>query len=327
MAFRSAEHHDFQLHEKMAWDLDWNLLRTFMVIVQEQSITGAAARLNLKQPTVSNALKRLERGLDVRLIDRGPRTFEVTPAGEALYRESRAIFGTVSGLGSVLELAADEVTGTVKLIMASHVVTPLLDETLAEFHELHPAASVKITIDHSRAVAEAVFEKRAALGICLVREPMEHLDYTQLYTEHFGFFCGPRHRLFGVEGLTLEDLRGEHCVSFIADQMNEALRPVAMLRAEAELDQNISGTSTNLEEIRRMVLAGLGIGALPIHVVQADVESGLLFRLPPYDHPPAVDVWMMKNPAATLGKAESEFIRILEERVAQTPPEERTYGA
>ncbi|MGL1645734.1 helix-turn-helix domain-containing protein, partial [Vibrio parahaemolyticus] len=44
--------------ERLAWDLDWNLLRTFMVIVEEQSITAAADRLGLKQPTLSNALRR-----------------------------------------------------------------------------------------------------------------------------------------------------------------------------------------------------------------------------------------------------------------------------
>ena len=49
--------------ERFAWVLDWNLLRTFMVIVEERSITRAANRLGLKQPTVSNALRRMEERL------------------------------------------------------------------------------------------------------------------------------------------------------------------------------------------------------------------------------------------------------------------------
>src|ERR1700751_5810939 len=40
--------------------LDWNLLRTFLVIMQERSVSRAAARLHLTQPAVSQALKRLE---------------------------------------------------------------------------------------------------------------------------------------------------------------------------------------------------------------------------------------------------------------------------
>ena len=50
--------------------LDWNLLRTFLVIVQERSISGAAAKLHLTQSAVSQALKRLEEQLDRRLIER-----------------------------------------------------------------------------------------------------------------------------------------------------------------------------------------------------------------------------------------------------------------
>ena len=49
---------------------DWNLLHTFTVIVEERSITGAANRLFLRQPSVSNALKRLEDQIGARLIDR-----------------------------------------------------------------------------------------------------------------------------------------------------------------------------------------------------------------------------------------------------------------
>jgi DNA-binding MarR family transcriptional regulator len=61
--------------------LDWNLLRTFVVLVEAQGITRAAERLGLQQPTVSNALRRLEETLGRRLIDRSPGTFELTEAG------------------------------------------------------------------------------------------------------------------------------------------------------------------------------------------------------------------------------------------------------
>lgn len=315
-----------QMLQQVAWSLDWNLLRTFMVIVQEQSLTAAAARLHLKQPSVSNALKRLERALGVQLIERGPRTFRLTARGRALYRECTGIFGSVNRLASALEQAEGEISGTVQLALASHVVSPLIDDLLAEFHRRHPAACLSISVSSSREVVESVFEKRAALGVCLVRDRLPELDYTLLYTEHFGFFCGPAHRLFGQHALQLEDLRGERCVSFPTDQMSDVLRPIAMLRAEADFDENVAGMSTNLEEIRRMVMAGLGIGALPIHVVERDVRDGLLFRLPPYENPPAIDIWLVRHPEARVNRAEAEFTRLLLKRVAETPRRERVYG-
>ena len=56
--------------DRLVRELDWNLLRTFIAIVQEGGITAAADRLLLKQPSVSNALKRLETSLGKRLIER-----------------------------------------------------------------------------------------------------------------------------------------------------------------------------------------------------------------------------------------------------------------
>lgn len=315
-----------ELPGQVAWRLDWNLLRTFMVIVQEQSLTAAAARLQLKQPSVSNALKRLERALGVQLIERGPRTFRLTARGRALYRECTGIFGSVNRLGSALERAEGEISGTVQLAVASHVVSPLIDDTLAEFHRLHPAACLSIGVSSSGDVIGSVFEKRAALGVCLVRERLPELEYTLLYTEHFGFFCGPAHRLFGRHGLHLEDLSGEQCVSFPTDQLTDALRPIAMLRARADFDRSLAGVSTNLEEIRRMVVAGIGIGALPIHVAERDLRDGLLFRLPPYEDPPAIDIWLVRHPQASVNRAEAEFTRLLLQRVVETPRQQRIYG-
>jgi DNA-binding transcriptional LysR family regulator len=311
---------------ELAWNLDWNLLRTFMVIVQEKNITAAANRLNLKQPTVSNALKRLEQCLGLELIRRGPRSFEVTSQGQSLYQQCISVFGTVNRLSSALEEAGEKISGTVQLSMASHVVSPLLDETLYEFHRLHPLACISIDIGSSRGVVRSILEKKSAIGICLVQEQVAELEYQHMYTEHFGFFCGPRHRLFEKKGLRLEDLRGEQCVSFRTDQLNDVLQPVALLRAQADFDKNIAGMSSNLEEIRRMVIAGLGIGALPVHAVEREVKDRLLYRLPPYDNLPPINIWLVRHPGASLNHAEREFFRMLSDRIAATPSGERTYG-
>lgn len=315
-----------QTPQGLAWNLDWNLLRTFMLIVQERSITAAANRLRLKQPTVSNALKRLEQSLGIDLIRRGPRSFEVTARGKSLYQECISIFGTVNRLTSALEEAAEEVSGTVQLALASHVTTPLLDETLEAFHRLHPLACISIDVSSSSDVIRSVLEKKSAIGICLVQQQLAELEYRHMYTEHFGFFCGPRHRLFGAKGLKLEDLRGERCVSFRTDQLNDALQPVALLRAKAEFDGNIAGMSSNLEEIRRMVMAGLGIGALPVHVVEREVKDGMLCRLPPFSGLPPIKIWLVRHPGASLNHAEREFFRMLADRIDVTPVAERTYG-
>ncbi|MFZ6043484.1 helix-turn-helix domain-containing protein, partial [Vibrio natriegens] len=68
-------------HERLLRNLDWNLLYTFLTIVDESSITGAARKLSLSQPSVSNALKRLECHLGVKLITRRKGVFTLTSQG------------------------------------------------------------------------------------------------------------------------------------------------------------------------------------------------------------------------------------------------------
>ncbi len=311
--------------QRLPWELDWNLLRTFLVVVEEEGITAAANRLRLKQPTVSNALRRLEDRLQKRLIERAPGRFSVTPAGRLLYAEAVEIFGSVARLSVLIRDMGEEITGHVSLAMASHVVSPVLDETLSRFHRMHPSATLGIDIMTSEDVVVRIRQKQASFGICLVREKRSDLEYTRLFREYFGFFCGPGHRLFGRAGLELADLRGETSVSFRTDRLTDALRPVALVRAEAQLEDRVVGLSSNLEEVRRMITAGLGIGPLPIHVARRDVEQGLLWRLPPYESPPAIDIYVVHNPRTHLNRAERGMLELLLAGIRETPMEARDY--
>jgi DNA-binding transcriptional LysR family regulator len=312
--------------ERLARNLDWNLIRTFVVLAESGSVTEAAEKLRLKQPTVSNALRRLEERLEKRLIDRAPGRFELTESGRLLYREAIDIHGAILRLGTIMRDVADEVQGHVRIAMASHVICPLFDEALSAFHRAHPKATLSLEVSASRDALASVLGRRASLGVCLVRNRSPKLEYLRLYREYFGLFCGPTHPLYGREDITKADLAGQSSVSFITDQMSDALRPVTLMRAEAELDERVVGTSPNLEEVRRMIVAGLGVGPLPIHVVERDVRDGLLWRLPPYDNLPAIDVHVVWNPKARMNRAEEAMLQEFAARIEATPIAERTYA-
>jgi len=312
--------------ERLVWDLDWNLLRTFVVIAEVKSITRAAERLNLKQPSVSNALRRLEDRVGRRLVERDATRFELTEVGRLIYEQSVEVFGSISQLPLLMRGISDDVTGHVMIATASHVVSPLFDRALAEFHRNYPRASITISVSASTEVAKQVRERRASFGICLVSQRDPALDYAMVYREFFGFFCGPQHRLYGKTGLTLDDLRGEPSVSFQTDHISDALRPVALLRSEARLNADVVGVSSSLEEVRRMIIAGLGIGPLPLHVAQRDVADGTLWRLPPYDAPPAIDIFLLTNPDKAMNRAEKALLSGLQALIAETPFEERIYN-
>ena len=306
-------------------NLDWNLLRTFVVIANEGGITAAAARLLRRQPTVSAALIRLEAQIGQRLIERGGGTFRLTAAGRELYRECSVIYSSVSRLKEVAETSMRELTGNVEIWLASHVVTPVLDRVLAKFHTENPKVTYRMNVGTSERVTREVLEKTASFGICLLNKRQAKLRYEVLYREYFGFFCGQTHPLFGRNNLKTADLRDCVGVTFDTDSMDGVLRPVAQFRQSHGLEHEIVGRSLFLEEVRRMIVCGLGIGPLPIHVMAPEVENGTLWWLPPYDNPPAVDIFLVANPTKRLIRAETEFIKRLRAEIVNTSLSERTY--
>lgn len=311
--------------ERIMREMDWNLLRSFVTMAQSRSVTDAAHRLRLTQPSVSTALKRLEDRVGKRLINRSPGRFELTEAGEVLYREALDIQGSILRLSTLMRNMTDEVTGHVRVALASHVVCPLFDRVLAEFHAENPRATLSIEVHSSAQAIETVSARAASLAVCLVHQRNPKLDYLRLYREFFGLFCGPPHPLFGRHDLTRADLAGQSAVSFETDRLQDALKPVTLMRAQSELGDRIIATSSHLEEVRRMIVAGIGIGPLPLHVAKRDVDDGLLWQLPPCDQTAPVDVHVVWNPRAVLNRAEQSLLDRLARRIDATPMEARTY--
>ena len=311
--------------ERIARELDWNLLRTFVVLAESHSVTDAAAQLRLKQPTVSTALKRLEDRIGRKLINRSPGHYALTEAGRLLYREADEINGSVLRLSTLMREMTDDVRGHVRIAVASHVVSPLIDRALAQFHADHPQATLTIDVQSSSKAIAEVTAKRASFAICLVGDHNPGLEYRRVFREYFGLFCGPPHPLFGRDDLTIADLEGHSSVSFETDRLQDVLKPVTVMRAQAALGQKITGVSSHLEEVRRMIISGLGVGPLPMHVAARDLRDQLLWQVPPFEDLPPIDVYLVWSERATKNRAEQILLDALLEAIENTPIEERSY--
>jgi DNA-binding transcriptional LysR family regulator len=293
--------------ERFAHNLDWNLLRTFVVLVEEGSITSAANRLLLQQPAVSMALKRLEQTTGHRLIDRRPGRFEVTEAGERLHRQAREIFAAVVRLPDALESAGTDITGHVSVHSVSHVHHPGWDARLAGFFDTYPKVTMSVTIKTTADVISAVERGLASIGLCDGIIP-PGLDKVLYKREFYALYCGRGHRLFGVGDATLHDLRGDHYVAFTADVLGgQHMNAVTAVRAIGSFGQEVRAVSSHVEEVMRLIAANVGIGMLPHHLTEAHVAAGQLWQLPPYDDLPPQDVFVITNPAAMLNPAEQAF--------------------
>lgn len=311
---------------RFPWNLDWNLLRTFMVIVEQRGISRAATFLGLKQPTVSASLKRLEQATGKTLIIRKPNEFTVTRAGQVLYTECSAIFGTVSQFPAILNEDNTELRGHLSIAITSSVISEHFDDFLNRFSNEHPNVTYSFSVYESDEVERMVTLNRSSFGICLLSRIPKNLKTMVLYKEFFGLFCGERHRLFTAERIDPVDLEDEAFVGFQTETEGGPLEAVSMLRSRLNLSRNWRGVSSSLNEIRRLIMANIGIGALPLHVAQQDVAAGHIRQLPPYTDLPLVSIYLISNPARRYSEAETEFLSAIEAELSTIGISERTYG-
>ena len=297
--------------------LDWNLLRTFRVIGQELSISRAAARLHLTQPAISQALKRLEEQLGCQLIARRAPRFALTEAGEQIFAIAGEMYGQVSQLSSALQQPGDEVIGKVRLLMISRIVSERFDRFLADFHRDHPRVDLEIDVMRSSDIVAALLEKTASLGLSLNRRAQPRLEQRLFLRQRYAFYCGCNHALFGRESLSESDLQSENFVSFTSDQIGGMLSPLTIFRDQQGFSGRIVASSPSLEEVRRLVIAGYGLGCLPEHVVAEDEQKGLLWRLPPHEGVADVDIHLLWNREQKMSRAETVFIERLQHRLSE----------
>lgn len=295
--------------------LDWNLLRTYLAIGQERSISRAAARLYVTQSAVSQSLKRLEEQLDCALILRkGPR-FDLTQAGEQVLGIAQEMYGNVTQLGTAVEGAEEDIVGKVRLLSISLIQSRLYDDFLADFHLLHPRVELEVEIMRSSDILSSLNQKTASLGVGLCRFPQTKLERVPMMHQRYAFFCGKRHRLFGQRGLSLDALKGENFVSFTSDQIGGNLSSLTVFRDQQGFTGKVLASSSSFEEIRRLIIAGYGIGCLPEHLVDIDLHNGLIWRLPPADGVVDVDVFLMWNRDQRMTRAETVFLQSFREAI------------
>ncbi len=298
--------------DKFARNLDWNLLYTFMIIAQEKKLISAAERLCVTQPAVSLALKRLEETLGVQLLDRGNRHERtLTLAGEVVYKEACKVYSSIARLPGALEQAPKSISGLISIAIISQVVSDELDGSLSNFFKDYPKSELSISIMTGSEVIREVELGRATMGICGGVIP-ESLNKQLLRRENFGLFCGSAHPLFGNKNLSMDDLRGQPFVSFTADVLGgQHMSEVTAQRAKASIGQTVRGHSSNVNELRRMIEFGLGIGFLPLHLAAPYERSERLWRLPPYDDIPSDEIYLINNPETNFSQVERLFLKQL----------------
>ncbi|MBW0368101.1 LysR family transcriptional regulator [Ensifer adhaerens] len=297
----------------MLTDLNLNLLRSFFLIAEERSLTRAAARLNMSQPSVSQALQRLEEQLGCQLVLRGSRKFELTAPGQKVYEECSEIFQAVERIAQRTQERAIEEFGEVRIQIISNLESPLINEALRLYHQRYPSVTWTVEVQNSQDTIKRIQTEKCGIGFCLLSRPVFSLNCQLLFREEFSVYCGAEHPFFGRKEVEKRELRQESFVSFTCATEGMGLEPMAVLSQSLGLGERISGQSPNLEEVRRMIVAGLGIGILPLTAVHDEVSNGLLWPLEIKGFPLGADVFIVTHPECDYSRAERHFLDLIKE--------------
>ena len=161
--------------------LRFRQLQAFHAIVETGTVTGAAARLGISQPGLSNLLAQLERETRVRLFERSKGRLSPTPEADVLYREVDTV---VRGLEHVSQAVTDlqnKQAGQLQVASQHSISFSLLPRIIAQFAESRPDLSISFQSQYSAKIQEWVAAGLFEIGIC--EQPM-------LYPE---LACHPLH--------------------------------------------------------------------------------------------------------------------------------------
>ncbi|MCS4535241.1 hydrogen peroxide-inducible genes activator [Corynebacterium sp. HS2168-gen11] len=240
-------------------------LRTFVTIAENKHFGTAAAKLNISQPSLSQALVALETGLDVQLIERSTRRVIITPAGEKLLPLAKATLNAADSFLTHAQGASGTLAGSLTVGMIPTIAPYLLPEIIAILREEYPDLTFNIIEDQTKHLITAL--RDGAIDCALIALPANAsgLNEVPLYTEDFVMAMPPQHALAGRTDLTLNNLRDVrllllddgHC---LRDQVVDLCRQAEfnpILRADA--GTRASSLTTVLELIR----ADMGATLIP----------------------------------------------------------------
>jgi DNA-binding transcriptional LysR family regulator len=141
------------------------LLRYFVAVADEGTVTRAAERLHLSQPALSAAVKQLEGQLGVELLDRVGRGVALTPAGELLARRGRALIETAEAMVAEVQSRGSAPAARLRLGLSPTARYGIGPELLAAAASAAPAVMLYTSEDTTGALLRDVAHGRLDLAV------------------------------------------------------------------------------------------------------------------------------------------------------------------
>ena len=294
-------------------------LKALRAVVETGSVKAASLRLNRTQPAVSQALKALELQTGTELFDRSGYRLDLTPVGRRVYLQSLRVLAEADDLTQLVRHFEKGQEETLTVAIDASVDSGLWMPALANLQAEFPDTRVVLRAEMLSGAVSAVRSGEAALAIApmlsvlLEEEGLSHLRVG-------------RHAMRNVAAPTLiaamnapsrlSDLR--RFTQVIVHDSGEA---GGMFDRELGVQKGQRRWYVgDLHSKKALLLAGLGWGRMPDHMIAAELASGALQDIVlPHTHLPfEAGIYAFRQPRPVIGPV-AETLWHSFEALAQNP--------
>ncbi|MES2163210.1 MAG: LysR family transcriptional regulator [Pseudomonadota bacterium] len=266
---------------------NWDLYRSFLSVLKEGSLSGAARTLTLTQPTVGRHIDALEQALGLALFTRSQTGFipteaayELEPYAATLAATSSALLRAASSMGRDGEQG---IHGTVRITASEVVSVEVLPALLAKLSRSHPHIQIELAVSNK---LENLLRRDADIAIRMTKPEHEALIARRIGNIELGFFAHRSYLKRRGTPLKWEELAGHTLIGVDSEtaytramraRFNAPPHEAHQLRCDNDVVQ--------LAAIR----AGVGIGICQAALGQA---HGSLVRVLPDQLSIQLDTWL-----------------------------------
>ncbi|MFH8797016.1 LysR family transcriptional regulator [Streptomyces sp. NPDC017941] len=288
-----------------------------LAVAEEGSVTAAAERLRVAQPSVSQQIRGLERELGVSLFTRTPTGLVPTAVGRAFLREAQAAVSAARRARAAARAGAEDLVGEVTVAVQMGFGTRQLPHALAALRHRYPRLEVTVLEEPSSAELERLC-RRGTLGLALMaaceRSPA---DAHRLGEEELVVVLAPGHPQLAQDRVELRALRAGPWVRFDRDSALDGVLLNALGNSAPATAARVSQTATAV----RWAAHGLGATLVTASAVPPGHEHLTRPLSPPLSQP----VIAVLRPDT--GPAETALLHLLRQQTWSEPATPATPAA
>jgi LysR family nitrogen assimilation transcriptional regulator len=257
-------------------------LEYFLAVVDHRGVTRAARVLHISQPSLSQAIRNLERELHVGLFHRVGRGLVLSPSGEALVGPARHAVRSVEQASDLMRRLQRLDGGRVDICALPSLGSEPVAAWVGYLRRLHPAVSVRLEeADDVPGVTESVRSGATELGFMTLPAPLAGLQSWTLSTQYIVLVCPPGWSGTAETPIAIRDLAG---MALIVDGRHTAgWSEIEHILLEHAVDVNVAAEVSHPSSTLHLVLSGAGAAFMPLRLALLAHRRGAVIR--PTDPP------------------------------------------